>query len=45
MFNEDLFEFLEAVVKRSSIFWAIKSCSPLKVDRRFGGIYHLCLQD
>jgi hypothetical protein len=29
---------LTAAVKNSSIFWDITSCSPLKVDRRFGGI-------
>jgi hypothetical protein len=28
----------------TSIFWDIKSCSPLKVNRRFGGTYQLHLQ-
>jgi hypothetical protein len=30
------FEFLTAVVIKSSIFWDITPCSPLKVNRRFG---------
>jgi hypothetical protein len=30
---------LAAVVKKSAICWSIKPCSPLKVDRRFGGTY------
>jgi hypothetical protein len=29
---------------KSVIFWDITSCSPLKVNRRFGGIYRLHLQ-
>jgi hypothetical protein len=29
--------FLTVVVRKSSIFWDIMPCSPLKVDRRFGG--------
>jgi hypothetical protein len=29
---------------KSSIFWDITPCSPLKVNRRFGGIYCLHLQ-
>jgi hypothetical protein len=33
------------VVMKSTIFWDIMPCSPLKVNRRFGGIYHLHLQD
>jgi hypothetical protein len=28
---------------KSSIFWDITLCSPLKVSRRFGGICHLRL--
>jgi hypothetical protein len=28
---------------KSSIFWDITHCSPLKVNRRFGGTYRLCL--
>jgi hypothetical protein len=37
------FEVLAAVVMKSSIFWDIKTCSSLKVNRRFGGIYRLHL--
>jgi hypothetical protein len=29
---------------KSSIFWDITPCSPLKADRLFGGIYRLHLQ-
>jgi hypothetical protein len=29
---------------RSSVFWDITLCSPLKVNRRFGGTYRLHLQ-
>jgi hypothetical protein len=28
----------------STIFWDITTCSPLKVNRRFGGTYRLHLQ-
>jgi hypothetical protein len=35
------FEAITAVVMKSSIFWDITPCSLLKVNRRFGGIYHL----
>jgi hypothetical protein len=38
------FEDLTALVMNSSIFWDITPCSPLKVNRLFGGIYHLNLQ-
>jgi hypothetical protein len=38
------FEVLTAVVVKFSIFWDITPCSPLKVDRRFGGTYRLHLQ-
>jgi hypothetical protein len=31
------FEVLAAVVMKSTIFWDITPCSPLKVNRRFGG--------
>jgi hypothetical protein len=31
------FEVLTSVVMRSSIFWDITPCGPLKVNRRFGG--------
>jgi hypothetical protein len=33
-----------AVVMKSTIFWDIMPCSPLSVNRRFGGTYHLYLQ-
>jgi hypothetical protein len=29
---------------KSIIFWDITPCSPLKINRRFGGIYRLNLQ-
>jgi hypothetical protein len=38
------FEFLTAVVMKSSIFWDITPCSPLKVNWRFGGTCRLHLQ-
>jgi hypothetical protein len=34
------FEVLTTVVMKSAIFWDM-SCSPLKVNRRFGGKYDL----
>jgi hypothetical protein len=34
------FEVQPAMVMKSSIFWNITSCSPLKVNRRFGGVSH-----
>jgi hypothetical protein len=37
------FEVLTAVVMKSTIFWDITSCSPLKVNRRFGRTYRLHL--
>jgi hypothetical protein len=30
---------------KSSVFWDIMSCIPLKVNRRFGGTYRLIIQD
>jgi hypothetical protein len=36
------FEVLTAVVMKSTIFWYITPCSPLKANRRFGRTY--CLQ-
>jgi hypothetical protein len=39
------FRVLTAVVMKSSIFWDITPCSPLKVNRRFGGTCRLHLQD
>jgi hypothetical protein len=30
---------------KSTIFWDIRSCSPMSVNRRFGGTYRLHLQD
>jgi hypothetical protein len=38
------FEVLTAVVMKSTIFRDITPCSPLKVNRRFGGTYRLNLQ-
>jgi hypothetical protein len=35
------FEVLTAVVMKSTIFWVITPCSPVKVNRRFGGTYRL----
>jgi hypothetical protein len=32
-------EVLRAVVMKDTIFWNITPCSPLKVNRRFEGIY------
>jgi hypothetical protein len=37
-------EVLTAVVMKSSIFWDIKLCSPLKYNRRFGGTCRLLPQ-
>jgi hypothetical protein len=39
------YEVLTAVVMKSrpTIFWGTKPCSPLKVNRRFGGTYRLRL--
>jgi hypothetical protein len=37
-------EFLRAVVMKSSIFWDIMSCSPLKVNRSYGGTGRLHIQ-
>jgi hypothetical protein len=37
------YEVLTAVVVKSSIFWDLTSCSPLKVNRRFGGTFRLHL--
>jgi hypothetical protein len=38
------FEVLTTVVMKRTVFWDIISCSPLKVNRRFGGTYHLHLE-
>jgi hypothetical protein len=35
---------LSAVTQKNSVFWDITPCSPLKVNRRFGGTCHLHLQ-
>jgi hypothetical protein len=32
------------VMKGTTVFWDITPCSPLKVNRRFGGTYRLYLQ-
>jgi hypothetical protein len=37
-------EVLTAVATMNSIFWDIPSCSPVKVNRHFGGTYRLSLQ-
>jgi hypothetical protein len=38
------FEVLTPVVMKSTIFWDITPCSPLKVNRRFGWTYRLHYQ-
>jgi hypothetical protein len=38
------FDVLTVVVMKSTSFWQIMPCSPLKVNRRFGGTYCLHLQ-
>jgi hypothetical protein len=38
------FEVITAVVIKSSSFWDITPCSPLKVNRHFGGTCRLHLQ-
>jgi hypothetical protein len=38
------FEVLTAVVMENTVLWDITPCSPLKVNRRFGGAYRLHLQ-
>jgi hypothetical protein len=38
------FEVFTALVMKSTIFWDITPCNPLKVNRRFGGTYCLHLQ-
>jgi hypothetical protein len=38
------FEVLTAVAMKSSIFWDISLCSPLNVNRRFGGTCRFHLQ-
>jgi hypothetical protein len=35
------FEVLTAVVVRGSVFWDMTPCTPLKVNRRFGGTCRL----
>jgi hypothetical protein len=37
-------EVLTTLIMKSTIFWDIKPCSPLKGNRRFGGTYRLHLQ-
>jgi hypothetical protein len=39
------FEVLTPVVMKSTVFWDMMLCSPLKVNQLFGGTYHLHLQD
>jgi hypothetical protein len=43
-YNHVGFEVLTAVVMKITIFWDIMLCSPLNVNRHFGGTYHLHLQ-
>jgi hypothetical protein len=38
------FDYLTAVVMKSSVFWDIKPYSLMIVNRRFGGTYRLQLQ-
>jgi hypothetical protein len=38
------FEVFTAVVMKSIVFWDMTPCSPLSVNRRFGGTYRLHLQ-
>jgi hypothetical protein len=38
------FEVLTTVLMKSTIFWDIMLCSPLKVNQHFRGTYHLHLQ-
>jgi hypothetical protein len=38
------FEDLTAALLKSTIFWDIAPCSPLRDNRRFGGTYRLHLQ-
>jgi hypothetical protein len=38
------FDVLTAVLMKNTVFWDIMPCSPLKINGRFGGIYHLHLQ-
>jgi hypothetical protein len=35
------FEVFTAVVLKSIFFWDMTPCSPLNVNRRFGGTYHI----
>jgi hypothetical protein len=39
-----VFEILTALVMKSTIFWHITPCSPLKVNKYFGAICHFQLQ-
>jgi hypothetical protein len=39
--NDGGFEVLIVVVMKSSTFWDITPCNPLKVNRRFGGTCRL----
>jgi hypothetical protein len=36
-------EVLTAMVMMSSVFWDITPCSPLEINRRFGGTFRLLL--
>jgi hypothetical protein len=37
------FEVLTPLVMKSTVFWDITPCCPLKVNQHFGGKYHLHL--
>jgi hypothetical protein len=45
MFNRLVSTYFKILYLKSSIFWDKTPCSPLKVNRRFGGIYRLHLED
>jgi hypothetical protein len=45
LYSREQRTFLAKAVIKSSVFWDITPCTPLKVSRRFGGKYRLHLQD
>jgi hypothetical protein len=44
IFNLTGFEAFETMIMKCSVFWDTASCSPLKVNRCFGGICRFHLQ-
>jgi hypothetical protein len=42
--NSHFLFLIHVIIKTSTIFWDITPCSPLNVNRRFGGTYRLHLQ-